>query len=104
MGLGKEYGAEQSPSFSALIYRIEGLINSFHVPLKILKARNIGIEPLKCFPVGFFDGAAAQNIGGSGFVIFINDTHYFSFSMGCGRSTNTRAELLTLWAIIRVSF
>ena len=24
--------------------------------------------------------------------------------MGCGRSTNTRAELLALWAIIRVSF
>ena len=92
------------PSFSALISRIQGLINSFPVPLKILKARNIGIEPLKCFPCGFFDGAAVENIGGSGFVIFINDSHFFSFSMGCGRSMNTRAEVLALWEIIRVSF
>ena len=35
-------------------------------------------------------------------MIFINDSHFFSFSMGCGRSTNTRAELLALWAILRV--
>ena len=72
--------------------------------IKIHKARNIGPEPLKSFPCGFFDGAAAENLGGSGFVIYINDSHYFSFSMGCGRSTNTRAELLALWAILRVSF
>ena len=36
-------------------------------------------------------------------MIYLNDTHYFSFSMGCGSSTNTRAELLALWAILRVS-
>ena len=35
-------------------------------------------------------------------MIFINDSHFFNFSMGCGRSTNTRAELLALWAILRV--
>ena len=36
-------------------------------------------------------------------MIFLNDTHFFSFSLGCGSSTNTRAELLALWAILRVS-
>ena len=37
-------------------------------------------------------------------MIFINDSHYFSFSMGCGSSSNTRAELLACWGILRVSF
>ena len=36
-------------------------------------------------------------------MIFINDSHLFSFTMRCGRSSNTRAELLALWAILRVS-
>ena len=36
-------------------------------------------------------------------MIYINDMHFFSFSMGCGRSSNTRAELLACWAILKVS-
>ena len=43
-----------------------------------------------------------KNLGGAGFVIYLNDTHFFSFSMGCGSSTNTRAELLAIWALLRV--
>ena len=93
----------KKPAFSTLIARIDGWVNSYPVPLKIHKTRNIGHKPLKCFPYGFFDGAAAENIGGSGYVIFINDSHFFSFSMGCGSSTNTRAKLLAGWAILRVS-
>ena len=58
---------------------------------------------MKVFPCGFFDGAAGNNLGGPRFVIYLNDKHYFSFSLGCGCSTNTRVELLVLWAILRVS-
>ena len=58
---------------------------------------------MKIYPCGFFDGAAAEHLGGAGFVIFLSDVHFFSFSMGCGYSSNTRAELLALWAILRVS-
>ena len=81
----------KKPSLSALIARIESLLNTFPVPIKVHKSRIIGPDPIKCFPCGFFDGAAADYIGGSGFVIYINDYHFFSFSMGCGRSSNTRA-------------
>ena len=52
--------------------------------------------------MAFFYGAAAEKMGGSGFFIYINDMHFFSFSMGCGRSSNTRAELLACWAILKV--
>ena len=44
-----------------------------------------------------------KNIGGSGFVIYLSASHCFSFSMGCGYSTNTGAELLALWAVLKVS-
>ena len=36
------------------------------------------------YPAGFFDGALAKK-------------------MGCGQSSNTRAELLALWALLIVS-
>ena len=72
--------------------------------MKFHKSRIIGPDPIKCFPCGYFDGAVANYIGGSGYVIYINDYHFFSFSMGCGRSSNTRAELLACWAILKVSF
>ena len=67
------------------------------------KFRNIGPSPMTEYPCAFFYGAAAENIGGAGFVIFLNADHCFSFSLGYGSSSNTRAELLALWAILRVS-
>ena len=78
-------------------------MNLYPVPQKKHKFRNIGLSPMMIYPCGFFDGAAAKHIGGAGFVIFLNDDHFFSFSMGCGSSSNTRAELLALWALLRVS-
>ena len=82
---------------------IESFLKLFPVPLKSQKIRIIGPKPQKVFPCVFFDGAAAEKIGGAGYVIHLNDNHYFSFSLGCGCSTNTRAELLALWVVLRVS-
>ena len=87
-----------------MIARIESLLHTYPVPIKIHKSRIIGPDPIKCFPCGFFDGAAADYIGGSGYVIYINDYHFYSFSMGYGRSSNTRAELLACWATLKVSY
>ena len=36
-------------------------------------------------------------------MLHLNDSHFLSFSLGCGKSTNTRAELLALWALLDVS-
>ena len=84
------------PTQRSLISRIESLLNLYPVQQKIKKFRAIGPKPLKEFPCAFFDGAAANNMGGAGFVIYLNDNHYISFSLGCGCITNTRAELLAL--------
>ena len=35
-------------------------------------------------------------------MIYLSETHYYCFSVGCGNSTNTRAELLALWFVLRV--
>ena len=51
----------------------------------------------------FFDGAAADDLGGADFVLHLSDSHFLSFSLGCGKSTNTRVELLALWALLVVS-
>ena len=76
------------------------LIQYYPIPKKEQKIRNIGPSLELAYPYGFFDGAAAERIGGVGFMLELNEEHTFSFSMGCGRSTNTRAELLALWALL----
>ena len=75
----------------SLISRIEGLLTSHLAPIKALKVRDIGPKLVLAFPCGFFDGAASDNIGGSGFVIYLNEHYFFCFSIGCGHGTNTRA-------------
>ena len=93
----------RKPALFAAISRIEGFLNAYPVPSKIKKLRIIDSVSVKVFPCGFFDGAATMKKGGSGFVLYLNDSHYFSFSLGTGSSTNTRAELLVLWEVLKVS-
>ena len=36
-------------------------------------------------------------------MLYLNSSHCLYFSLGCGSSTNTRSELLALWALLYVS-
>ena len=87
----------------SIIHQVEFLFHLYPVPKLKKKIRCIGINPHIHFPCGFFDGAAEGNNGGDGFVLLLSDSHTLDFSLGCGRSTNTRAELLALWALLVVS-
>ena len=58
------------------------------------RIRNIEKSPTSVFPMIFFDGAAANNMGGAGFCLWLNEHHLLAFKLGCGSCTNTRAELL----------
>ena len=42
-------------------------------------------------------------IAGAGIVIYISDSHFLEFSLGVGHGTNTKAELLSLWALLHLS-
>ena len=52
------------------------------------------------YPVGFFDGASANKTRGVGVHIILSNEHYFHLKLGCGLSTNTRSELLSLWVLL----
>ena len=69
----------------------------------ILKVRNIGSALVLIYPTGFFDGVAANYIGGVGISLLINQSHRFDIKMGCGKSTNTRVELMALLALMYFS-
>ena len=75
----------------------------YSIPKKKKKIRVIGSGPQLGYPCGFFDGTAAGNIGGAGFVIHLSASYSISFTLGCGRSTNTISELLALWAFLAVT-
>ena len=65
-----------------------------------MNRRDIGLILVNTYPIGYFDGAVATNIGGVGFVLLIISSHFFHVKMGCGQSTNTRYELLALWSLL----
>ena len=92
-----------TPSVYGILKQAEILSHSFSVPVKKLKHRSIGMSPMIQFPCGFFDGAATKDKGGAGFVLHFNNSHSIHFSMGCGRCTNTKAEMMALWALLTVS-
>ena len=94
---------DKHPFVYCIFLQIETLMHLFTVPKKRKKIRNTGMPPLIYYPCGFFYGAAAGNIGGSGFVIHLSCSHCLYFSLGCGSSTNTRSELLALWALLSVT-
>ena len=79
-------------------------VSTHQVPqVKRSKVRNIGDPPIKLFLMAFFDGAAADSTGGAGVCIWINEQHYLSIKLGSGHSTNTRAKLLALWALLYIA-
>ena len=52
------------------------------------------------YPCGFMDGASRSMIAGVGYCIYLNESHYLELSLGVGYGTNTKAELLSLWALL----
>ena len=37
-------------------------------------------------------------------MILLSSTYFISYSLGYGKSTNTRSELLALWALLTVAY
>lgn len=57
-------------------------------------------------PSSFFD-RASQNDGsicGVGALLKINYSCFYKLRMGCGKGSNTRGELLTLWSLVHFSY
>ena len=69
----------------------------------IKSARQIGPKPLMIYPCGFFDGASTSSAAGIGYCVDINENHRLEFALGIGYGSNTKAELLGLWAVLHSS-
>ena len=83
-----------TPTVYGALQQVEVLHHTFAVPVKKLKKRIIDLPPKIHYPCGFFDGATAKNKGGAGFSPHLSGSHSYLFSMGCGRCTNTKSELM----------
>ena len=70
---------------------------------KAKKPRALGPGPVLVYPCGFFDGASAKNVGGVGYCVFLNESHSLEFALGAGNCTNTKAELVGLWALLHTT-
>lgn len=53
--------------------------------------------------IGFFDGASYEHKGGAGFTIRCGLDYLLKFRLACGVATNTKAELLGLWGVLKVA-
>ena len=68
--------------------------------IKFKKVRKIGLPPSLTYPCGFFDGASTIKVVDVGYSLFINESHHLEFALGVGYGSNTKAELLGLWALL----
>ena len=66
--------------------------------------RLIALAPIdKTTPWAYFDGVAQEQGSGGGFILHINEQHYYSVKMGLGGGTNNYAELVTLRHLLHFS-
>ena len=67
------------------------------------KIRQIGQAPVMNYPCGYFDGASITSSAGVGLCLFLKENHHLDIAIGIGGGTNTKAELLGLWALLKTS-
>jgi hypothetical protein len=55
--------------------------------------------------IGWFDGATQQNgdQSGAGGVLKISEQTTYKWTLNCGHGTNTRAELMGVWALLTLA-
>ena len=92
---------DKQPDIFHVVQSIRNQLQLYHVTSQQKsKRRTIGPAPILDFPVGFFDGASANQMGGIGVHLLISQDHYFCFKLGVVLSSNTRSELLALWTLL----
>lgn len=95
---------EQTPNVDGIYNVVLSHYLHYQTGLKPPVHRNVGnFQFIVNDPVLFFDGVANLGNCGAGGVIFINEFHYFSLRLKCGRGSNMKAELLALWCVSRVA-
>lgn len=77
-----------------------------HYPISPISRKKVGIQFPPLLPngiIGTFDGAVQGGICGGGGTLTVAYNHCFHFLLGLGFGTNTKAELVALWALLRMA-
>jgi ribonuclease HI len=90
------------PSIQAVVLKIRGMLEN-SVGLGPRKGKSLRIKKTHVVTLasaGWFDGATQANgiLSGAGGVLKISGNTSYRWTLNCGPSTNTRAELLGVWA------
>ena len=81
------------------------MYNDFFVESSKAKSRSLRGPKIKLgTTIGFFYGVVEGGVGGCGAILKLNDDQHFNFMLGCGSTTNTKANLLTLWIFLVFSW
>ena len=87
-----------------MIQQVVYLLQMYCPPAKKgKKSRALGPGPELAYPCGCFDGASTKFFGGVGFCLYLNESHSFEFVVGERLCTNTKVELVGIWALLHTT-
>jgi hypothetical protein len=94
-----------NPSVSAVVYKTLGIVANSTTPTKVAIQKKVKIHLQGGTPAGWFDGATQSNglQSGAGGLLRITENSYYKWTFNCGPGTNTRAELLGVWATLNLA-
>jgi ribonuclease HI len=95
------------PSTSTVVYKTLGMLTNWTTlhPRKEVIKNKVKKHIPEGMPTGWFDGAAQSNglQSGAGGLISISKNSHYRWTFNCGPGTNTRAELLGVWATLHLA-
>jgi ribonuclease HI len=94
-----------TPSIQKIAFLSLGAVGSHRTKEKVYPTRCSVFAIPEDKIIGWFDGATQRNgdQSGAGGVIKINDHTVYKWTLNCGRGTNTRAELMGVWASLTLA-
>jgi ribonuclease HI len=88
-----------------VVIKTLGIIQKSSNIQKTIHVRVMWIEDTLEYPVAYFDGAAQGNgrCSGAGGIIKVVATTGYKWHLNCGEGSNTKAELMGLWATLFIA-
>jgi hypothetical protein len=101
----QSYFREYSPSVHSVVIKTLGLFKKHPSTQKLIPIRACLITQHVGFSIAFFDGAAQldNKLCGAGGVIKTPDSTVYRWHFNNGEGTNTKAELLGIWATLTLA-
>jgi hypothetical protein len=93
------------PSSRAIVHKAIGALGNVSIATKVQNLRVNSINRINGFAVAFFDGAseAGGSNCGAGGVVKSRDSTEYRWYFNCGAGTNTKAELMGVWASLFIA-